>query len=83
MKQNLRGHEILGLFYQFLGATCVGIGIYLATWFAVRSIYYSSLILTQGWEWVTFPIFFGIGGVLWTLGAIEVKEAQPGYGRRR
>ncbi len=81
--QNLRRHEVLGLFYHFLGATCVGIGIYYAVWAATRSIFYRSLSLVQGWEWLVFPFLFGLGAVLWTLGSIEVKEAKPGYGFKR
>lgn len=80
-KQNLQWHEVLGLLYQFLGATCIGLGIYWATWAGVRSVFYRSLTLVSGWEWAYFPLLFGIGGVLWSLGTIEVKEATPGYWR--
>ncbi len=80
MAQNLRRHEILGLLYQFLGATCVGIGVYQAVWMGVRSIHYRTLVPVQGLEWLLFPLLFGLGGVLWSLGKVELKEAAPGYG---
>ena len=83
MASNLRRHEVLGLVYQFLGASCVGIGIYYAVWAGTRSIFYRTLSPVAGAEWLLFPLLFGIGAILWTLGSIEVKEAQPGYGRRR
>lgn len=81
--RNLRQHEVLGLFYHFLGATCIGLGVYYAVWSATRSIVSRSLATPQGVEWVVFPVLFGFGGVLWTLGSIEVKEAQPGYGIKK
>lgn len=80
-KRNLRWHEVLGLFYQFLGATSIGYGIYVAVWIATRSIYLRQTILVSGWEWLYFPLLFGIGGVLWSLGGVELKEASPGYWR--
>jgi len=83
MKQNLRRHEILGLFYQFLGATCVGMGIYWAVWAGTRSIVARQPILVTGSEWLLFPLLFGLGGVLWSLGSVELKEATPGYGGKR
>ncbi len=81
--QNLRRHEVLGLLYQFLGASCVGIGIYYAVWAGTRSILYRTVNIVSGAEWLLFPLLFGVGAVLWSLGAIELKEAEPGYGRRR
>jgi hypothetical protein len=81
--QNLRRHEVLGLVYQFLGASSIGIGIYYAVWAATRSIYYRSVATVSGWEWLLFPLLFGVGAVLWSLGHIELKEAQPGYGVRK
>jgi len=83
MASNLRRHEVLGLIYQFLGASCVGTGIYYATWAGTRSIFYRSLASVSGAEWLLFPLLFGVGAVLWSLGTIELKEAEPGYGRRR
>lgn len=82
-KANLRKHEILGLIYQFIGATSLGIGVYFAVWFAIRPLYYRSLAYAiAGGEWLLFPLFFGLGGLLWSLGAIEIKEALPGHKRR-
>lgn len=83
VKQNLRKHEVLGLFYQFLAATCIGYGIHQAVWLAVRSVYYKTLTPVNGAEWLLFPILFGVGAVLWSLGSVELKEAQPGYGVER
>jgi len=83
VKQNLRQHEILGLFYQFLGATSVGIGIYWSVWAGTRSILLRQPSLVAGSEWLLFPLLFGLGGLLWSFGAIELKEAKPGYGVRR
>ena len=83
VKQNLRKHEVLGLVYQFLGATCIGIGIYWSMWAAVRTLHYRSLTLVSGSEWLLFPLLFGMGGILWSLGSIELKEAEPGYGVKR
>ena len=69
-----RKHEIHRLSYVFLGATSVGIGIYLSAWFALRPLYYKSLAFSlRGVEWLLFPLFFGIGGVLLSLGKKEVK----------
>lgn len=82
-KANLRKHEILGLFYQLIGATSVGVGIYYAVWFAVKPLVYGSVALTpSGSDWWLFPLFFGLGGLLWTLGGIEIKEALPGHRRK-
>jgi hypothetical protein len=83
VQQNLRKHEIIGLFYQFLGATSVGIGMYYAVWAGVRSVYYKQIALVSGSEWLLFPLLFGVGAVLWSLGVVELKEAQPGYGVKR
>lgn len=81
--QNLRRHEVLGLVYQFLGATAIGIGVHFAAWAAVRSLFYRELANVRGAEWLLFPLLFGTGAVLWSLGKIELKEAQPGYGVRK
>lgn len=83
MDTNLRKHELLGLFLQFLGATSIGMGIYQAIWFATRPLLYDSVTMTiQGGEWWMFPLFFGVGALLWSLGNIEVKEALPGHRRK-
>jgi len=82
VEANLRKHELLGLIYQFLGATSIGIGIYFAVWFAIRPLYYRSITYAVGGaEWLFFPLFFGLGGLLWSLGAVEIKEALPGHAR--
>ena len=68
--------------YCGVGLT-VGIGLYFAVWFAVRGIYFKTVVDVTGWEWAIFPVFFGVGSVLWVLGGIELKEAKPGYGVRK
>jgi hypothetical protein len=73
----MRKHEVFGLLYQFLGATCIGIGIYNAVWYAIRPIKYGMTALPQGGEWLIFPFFFGVGAVLWSLGSIELKDVEP------
>lgn len=81
-RTNLRLHEILGLIYQFLGTSSIGVGIYYAVWYGVRPILYrNAAYAPAGWEWIIFPLFFGLGGLLWSLGSIEVKEALPGHKR--
>lgn len=83
MDGRFRKHEILGLVYQFIGMTSIGIGIYFAVSFAVRPIINQSVLFTvQTGEWLLFPLFFGLGGVLWALGTIEIKEAMPGFFKR-
>ncbi len=74
---------MLGLLYQFLGASSIGIGIYWSVWAGVRTIHYRSISLVSGGEWLLFPLLFGVGAVLWSLGSIELKEAEPGYGVKR
>lgn len=82
-KANLRKHEILGLFYQLVGATSFGIGVYFAVWFAVKPLAYGTLAVTpSGSDWWLFVLFFGLGGLLWSLGSIEIKEALPGHRRK-
>jgi hypothetical protein len=78
MASNMRKHEVFGLVYQFLGATSIGIGIFNAVWYAVRPIKFGSLsALPAGWDWISFPLFFGLGAVLWSLGSIELKDVAP------
>ncbi len=78
MANTMRKHELLGLLYQFLGATSIGIGLYNAMWYAVRPIKMSNLnFMPTGWDWAIFPLFFGLGAVLWTLGTIELKDVEP------
>ncbi|MBR9703186.1 hypothetical protein GOV10_04060 [Candidatus Woesearchaeota archaeon] len=81
-KSSLRKHEILGLIYQFIGATSLGFGIYFSLVLAIRPMLYNSVAHgAAGNEWLLFPLFFGLGGLLWTLGGIEIKEALPGHKR--
>ncbi|MAG08101.1 hypothetical protein CMO89_01400 [Candidatus Woesearchaeota archaeon] len=83
MPHNIRKHEFIGLLLIFLAGTCLGIGLYLTIWGANRPIFYNSLdYLIKGKEMLIFPIFFGIGGILWVLGKIELKEAMPGRNLR-
>jgi hypothetical protein len=78
MKSTMRKHEIFGLVYQFLGATSIGIGIYNAVWYAVKPQKFGTLsAMPTGWDWISFPLFFGLGAVLWSLGSIELKDVAP------
>lgn len=78
----MRKHEILGLVYQFIGATSFGFGLYFTVVLAVRPLLYNSAAYSaSGNEWLLFPLFFGLAGLLWTLGGIELKEALPGHRR--
>jgi hypothetical protein len=83
MKHNLRRHEFIGLVLVFLGATCLGIGLYLTLLGAIGRplMYQSSDYFIKGKEFILFPIFYGIGAVLFALGKIELKEALPGKNR--
>ena len=80
MKHNLRRHEIVGLLLVFLSATLIGVGVYLTILGAVGRplLMQSTDYFLKGKEFVLFPIFYGIGAVLWELGKIELKEATPG-----
>jgi hypothetical protein len=76
---NLRRHEYMGLMLIFLSGTLIGLGLYITIWGAVRPLYYDNLdYLIQGKELLLFPLFYGLGFVLWSLGKIELKEAMPG-----
>jgi len=83
MKHNLRKHEVIGLILIFLAATSIGIGIYLTLLGAIGRplLHQSSDYFIKGKEFILFPIFFGIGAILWALGRIELKEALPGKNR--
>jgi hypothetical protein len=79
----MRKHEVLGLFYQFLGATSIGIGVYTAAWYAVRPLKLGTLAaMPVGADWLVFPLFFGVGAILWSLGTIELKDVEPTSRRR-
>ncbi len=80
MKHNLRRHEVMGLVLVFLSATLIGIGIYLTILGAIGRplLMQSSDYFLKGKEFVLFPIFYGLGAVLWEMGKIELKEVKPG-----
>ncbi|MCX8147139.1 MAG: hypothetical protein N3D84_01590 [Candidatus Woesearchaeota archaeon] len=84
MEHNLRRHEIIGLILIFLAATCIGIGLYLTLMGAIGRplLRQSSDFFLKGKEFVIFPIFFGIGALLWELGKIELKDVMPGKMRK-
>lgn len=61
----------------------MGIGLYVVLWGANRPLFYGSLDqLIRGREFLLFPLFFGLGALLWVLGKIELREAMPGKKRR-
>ncbi|MBD3313783.1 hypothetical protein GF345_05045 [Candidatus Woesearchaeota archaeon] len=84
VQHNLRRHEIMGLLFIFLAATCIGIGIYLTLMGAIGRplLRQSTEYFLKGKEFILFPLFYGVGAVLWELGKIEIKEAIPGRIRR-
>ena len=77
MATTMRKHEVLGLVYQFLGATSIGIGIFIAFWYGTRPLKFGIDAMPAGLDWAVFPLFFGIGAVLWSLGSIELKDVEP------
>jgi hypothetical protein len=78
MANNMNKHELLGLLYQCIGATSIGIGIFTAVYYGMRPLKAGSVLgLPVGWEWTAFPFFFGLGAVCWSLGAIELKDVAP------
>jgi len=79
---NLRKHEVVGLILVFLSGCLLGIGLYITFWGANRPLFHGSLdFLIHGKEFLLFPLFYGFGFVLWSLGQIELKEALPGKKR--
>ncbi len=79
MKYNIAKHELIGLILIFLGATSLGIGLYISFWGAVRPLFYGSTeYLIRNKELLLFPLFYGGGALLLTLGVIELKEMRPG-----
>lgn len=71
-------HEAIGLLLIFLSGTCLGIGLYITFWGANRPLLFGSIgYLIKGKEFLLFPLFYGIGFVLWALGQIELKEMKP------
>lgn len=81
-KHNVKQHEAVGLFLVFLGATWLGFGIY-GTFLAANRLLLASVPLIAGKELLIFPIFYGLGALMFTFGQIELKEALPGKNRRR
>jgi len=82
MKHNLRTHEFVGLFLVFIGATWLGLGIY-GTLLAANRLLLAQVPLIAGRELMVFPLFYGFGALMMTLGKIELREALPGKGRKR
>lgn len=83
MVSNLKRHEVIGIILIFLAGTCIGIGLYITVWGANRPLFYGSLdSLIGGREFLLFPLFYGIGALLWVLGNIELREAMPGRGKK-
>jgi len=80
-RSNLRHHEIIGLFLVFLGATWLGFALY-GTMLAANRLLLSQVPLIAGKELLVFPIFYGLGALMFALGQIELREAMPGKGRR-
>jgi len=78
-------HEFIGLILIFLAATSIGIGLYLVLLGAVGRplLHQNPDYFLKGKDFMLFPIFFGVGAVLWVMGKIELKEALPGKNRGR
>jgi hypothetical protein len=82
MKGNLRRHEVIGLIMVFLSWTCFGYGLYIIMWAVQKAAMYNSAeYLLKGTDLLLIPLFFGSAALLWCLGRIELREAQPGGGR--
>jgi len=76
--KHFKRNEILGLVMIYLGGTLLGLGLYATFWGANRPLFYSSVDqLIQGYEWLIFPGFYGLGFLLLALGKIEIKEVKP------
>ena len=80
MQHNMRKHEHVGLLLVFLGATWLGIGLY-DTLLVANKILLENATLIGGREMFIFPLFYGIGAVLFMMGIIELRELQPGKNR--
>jgi len=80
MRHNVKTHEFIGLFLVFLGATWLGLGLY-GTLLAANRLLLAQVPLIAGKELMVFPVFFGFGALMYTLGKIELREALPGKGR--
>lgn len=80
VNHNLKKHEHFGLFLIFAGATWLGFALY-GTLLAANRMLVDNMPLIAGKELLIFPLFFGIGALLFTLGEIELREALPGKNR--
>ncbi|MBN2368059.1 hypothetical protein JXC34_03495 [Candidatus Woesearchaeota archaeon] len=78
MRSNLKKHEFIGLVMIFISGTLIGIGLFSTFWLANRPLLSGTNTLISAKEMLVFPIFFGLGFILWALGQIELKEALPG-----
>lgn len=83
MKHNVKKHEFIGLALIFLAATSIGIGLYFTLMGAIGRplLHQSSDYFLGKKEMLLFPIFYGVGALLWAIGKIELKEALPGKNR--
>lgn len=77
---NMRKHEHLGMLYLFLSATWLGFGLY-GTMLAANRMLVPGMSLITGKEMFLFPLFYGVGALLWAHGNIELREALPGKNR--
>lgn len=80
VRHNMKKHEHLGQFFIFLGATWTGLGLY-GTFLAANRLLVPNMPLISGRELLLFPLFFGLGALLWHHGTIELREALPGKNR--
>ena len=80
MVANLKKHEHMGLLMIFLGASWLGLGLY-STLLAANRLLLAQVPLIAGKELLIFPIFYGLGALLVTLGNVELREALPGKNR--
>ena len=80
IRHNLKKHEHIGLFLIFAGATWLGFAFYGAL-LASNRMLIPQMPLIAGKELLIFPLFFGIGALLFVLGQIELREALPGKNR--
>lgn len=79
-RANLKQHEFIGLFLVFVGATWLGFALY-GTLLAANRLLLANVPLLVGKELLIFPIFYGLGALLLSLGMIELREALPGKRR--
>ena len=82
VKSNVRKHEMIGLALIFTGATWLGFALY-GTLLAANRLLLAQVPLIAGRELFIFPVFYGLGALMFVLGQIELREALPGKGRRK